>query len=590
MTRNDEVARAVAFAAKSTNDPNGSIPDQLADCRELAAREGLRIEAEFSDEAKSAYSGDRGPELARAIATAERLAGQPGGCVLVVQHSDRLARGDGRRAKHLVEYALWAIKTSVTIRSVQDPQTFRDLLYAVVTGQRNHEDSARKSAATLRGLERRRERGQPRGAMPLGYKVDTDVVDGQVVTRRVVDPSTRTTVERIFDLIGAGHSPGAVARMLNREGRLTRRGNTWTARPVRLLVGNDVYTGRLSYPAIIDPERWQASNDNLARMDPAAVQRRKGGRPPEGDDYLLKGIAFCARCGHSLYTRRHASGRHYVCGSVRECRGTCDARAIPAKFAEAQVLNHLCSFTANVESWLREQADLLNAGRKQRGVELDRRRAELADLERKGERAHRRWRDEKDDDLARHALEGLQRIEAESATCEQHIAEADALISEWSAPDLDAGLDFYNRLRDLVEGQVRQAGGARELNAALHQLLEAIWFDLEPDRERLLAEFELRGPRPTYVLPDGKEVMFDNRRPTLPPISTRPAALVEPYGLERALADYDPTDANARWDALMKRPLAPDAHEKLLSKQDSSPSYKSSRCGPRSRRRSGPRP
>lgn len=276
MTRNDEVARAVAFAAKSTNDPNGSIPDQLADCRELAAREGLRIEAEFSDEAKSAYSGDRGPELARAIATAERLASQPGGCVLVVQHSDRLARGDGRRAKHLVEYALWAIKTSVTIRSVQDPQTFRDLLYAVVTGQRNHEDSARKSAATLRGLERRRERGQPRGAMPLGYKVDTDVVDGQVVTRRVVDPSTRTTVERIFDLIGAGHSPGAVARMLNREGRLTRRGNTWTARPVRLLVGNDVYTGRLSYPAIIDPERWQASNDNLARMDPAAVQRRKG--------------------------------------------------------------------------------------------------------------------------------------------------------------------------------------------------------------------------------------------------------------------------------------------------------------------------
>lgn len=66
------------------------------------------------------------------------------------------------------------------------------------------------------------------------------------------------------------------------------------------------------------------------------------------------------------------------------------------------------------------------------------------------------------DDLARHALEGLQRIEAECTACEQQITEGEALISEWSAPDLDAGLDFYNRLRDLVGGgrSARRAGPA----------------------------------------------------------------------------------------------------------------------------------
>ncbi len=66
---------AVAFAAKSTTDVKGSIPGQLKDCRELARKNGLEIVAEFQDEAASAYSGDRGPGLASALAECE----SPGG-------------------------------------------------------------------------------------------------------------------------------------------------------------------------------------------------------------------------------------------------------------------------------------------------------------------------------------------------------------------------------------------------------------------------------------------------------------------------------------------------------------------------------
>ncbi len=71
---------------------------------------------------------------------AQELA-RDGAVELWAQHSDRLARGDGRSARHAVEIALWALKNDVMLRTVQDPETFRDLLYAVVTGQRNHEDS-----------------------------------------------------------------------------------------------------------------------------------------------------------------------------------------------------------------------------------------------------------------------------------------------------------------------------------------------------------------------------------------------------------------------------------------------------------------
>jgi hypothetical protein len=40
------------------------------------------------------------------------------------------------------------------------------------------------------------------------------------------------------------------------------------------------------------------------------------------------------------------------------------------------------------------------------------------------------------------------------------IAEAEAIVSEWTAPpDVDAALDFYTGLLDLVQGKVRQARG-----------------------------------------------------------------------------------------------------------------------------------
>jgi hypothetical protein len=83
---------------------------------------------------------------------------------LWVQNSDRLARGDGKTARHVIELALWASKVDVTICSLQDPETFRDLLYAVVTGQRNHLDSQRKGAAVAAGLRRTVARGEYAGA------------------------------------------------------------------------------------------------------------------------------------------------------------------------------------------------------------------------------------------------------------------------------------------------------------------------------------------------------------------------------------------------------------------------------------------
>lgn len=86
--------RVVIYAAKSTEDRHGSIPDQIAECRRFAA-ERWTIAATYQDEGFSAYTGNRGPELGQTKADVSRLAKDHGEAILLVWHSDRLARGAG---------------------------------------------------------------------------------------------------------------------------------------------------------------------------------------------------------------------------------------------------------------------------------------------------------------------------------------------------------------------------------------------------------------------------------------------------------------------------------------------------------------
>jgi hypothetical protein len=155
------------------------------------------VVAEYVDERLSAFSGNRGPGLVDAMQHAGDLTEAHGSAELWVQHRDRLARGDGRAARHAVEIGLWALKREVAVRCVQDPDTFRDLLYAVVTGQRNHEDSRRRGLAMAAGRRRAAERGDFIGYLPDGYKFTADMDErGHVKKRMVIDPTRRELFPR----------------------------------------------------------------------------------------------------------------------------------------------------------------------------------------------------------------------------------------------------------------------------------------------------------------------------------------------------------------------------------------------------------
>jgi DNA invertase Pin-like site-specific DNA recombinase len=493
------VIPVVVYGVKSSPDEKESVADQHRIVLEAIGREGGRelIAEPFGEANQSGYRKERGPQLEAALRAAVEAAKHQGEAELWVWHSSRLARGDGTKGKRSIQKVVAdLLYEGVKVRSATDAEMVNPMLVGIASKVSN-EYSANLSTWTRAGMERRRRRGAPLGALPFGYMVEKKIVDGRLVSTRVVDPDSAPVVEEIYRRIADGMSNGNVARWLNARGMRTRRGAPFVARNIRQMIENTAYDGQKAYPAIVDADLAQAARAALARLDPAAMQRRKGGRPTT-EPYLLRGIAFCAGCGKPMY----ASGKYvrkgrrsYVCAHKVLGTGLCDRPPIRAELLEGHVLKHLKSFVGSVESWIGERLAERDCEAQGRRRQLDAEKAQLAALDRQ--------REERMAELAEHgitsplAFEVVERIDREREGQAHRIAEAEAILGEFSgSPDVDSMLDFYNELVDTIQGRVSQARSARELNETLSSILGGLWCELDPDSDygRLLVQFELRVP------------------------------------------------------------------------------------------------
>jgi DNA invertase Pin-like site-specific DNA recombinase len=374
------VKPAILYAAKSTVDIHASIPAQLEEGRESAEGDGWTVVASFKDENKSAYTGNRGDELARAQQLAGELAAQHGECALFIQHSDRLARGDGIQAAHLVEYALWALKAGVEIISKQDPQTFADLLYAVVTGQRNYEDSKRKSEGTTKGIREKAEAGGVTGGgrRRFGYQWAEDH-SGLLL---VVPHEAAVVDHRMYDETLAGSSTVQICRELTAEGVKTVAGGRWHPGTISKILRNPLYKGIVvhdghEYPgnheAIVDPEKWEKVADLLSsrtgrRGGPgpsAKAQGAGGGRPTLGVHlFNKKGMLRCI-CGGTIVARaaRRQSDpdsvdETYVCYNHHLDPASCPVKPIRRDHVDPQVFRYFERVGVDTEA---TRAELVSA-------------------------------------------------------------------------------------------------------------------------------------------------------------------------------------------------------------------------------------
>jgi hypothetical protein len=499
------VIAVVAYGAKSSKDPNDSVPGQTAAIRAAVEAAGDRfLYAEpFGEASASGYRGNRGPALTAAMRAAVAAVEEHGSAELWVFHSSRLGRGSGRKdeARSVMEVFTDMRRRGVTLRSVNDDPYVTDEAFVGMASKMANKYGDDLSVYTTAGLKRRTDAGKPVGALPEGYRVEGYIGDdGKPAERRVVDDQRRAIFERIMDGVEAGHTFGAVCRALNADGFRTRRGKQWTTRAVRRIALNEVYTGATGYPPLIDADRWQRITARLSRLDPVTLQARKGGRRA-AEEYMLHGVAFCGLCGQALYTRRYASGRHYICAAVREARGTCTAQAIPAALVEGRVVEHLEHFIDGVEEWIARRADESHTERARFAEMIDAQQAELRKLQVRAERGREQyaWRLDAGDDLVSAALREADRMHRDAESLQDALQAAQQRLDEWpTPPGVDLALNFYRELIDTIDGRIRAARSVRDVNAALRAVLEGAWLHI--DDIGLHGRFTVRATAATHHL------------------------------------------------------------------------------------------
>lgn len=485
--QSDPSSVAVLYAAKSTEDKHGSIPDQLAKNRDLANREHWAIHGEFTDEGFSAYSGNRGPGLEEAKTMAISLAEQHGSCLLVALHSDRVARGAGDApgaADHLVEVVAHLRRHGISLRTVEDDFFADDrigLLMAAVQGQRNSEDSRRKSESVASGLRRRaKERGMFTGPLPYGYEWKRDEKGNGFL---VIVPAEAEIVHRIFTEYVGGRSMTAIAQGLHRDHVKTKKGATWRQAQISGIVRNPIYIGKVKnrddvfdgvHEPIIDMPLWDRAAQQIAAMP------KKRGRLPKRDIYLFgRGFLRCAVCGDAMSPRTKDNYESYVCnGRIHGCK----TGAVRRQDIDEGVLAHF------------EQTALdLDGTREQIVAAMDRKVAEakalLVAADREAQQAAARLakvkRDYTHSDLTAAEWRELKAElgpEADAAKAQADRLRKQLTEIESSAALGDAEAEVIEQLaqiRAAVAGQISAPANVQAVRAALERLFDRFLFHPE---------------------------------------------------------------------------------------------------------------
>jgi DNA invertase Pin-like site-specific DNA recombinase len=364
---------AVIYAAKSTEDKHESIPEQLADGREMAAENGWIVVGEFSDAGFSAYSGNRGPDLEKATTAARAAAvgyGTP--CMLIAQAHDRFARGAGDAPgapQHLVELWIAMRREDVHLRTVEDDFDMRDVGSVAAIGQRAMMDSRRKSKAVKKGIGRAAKRGKPWGRQAaFGYRRGEDGLWS-------ADPVERPIYERIFrERVEYARSYSGMAKLFNSEGVPTRTpGAHWTSTTIKNILSRRYGLGEFrhndewikgSHEPLIDEAVWDAAQALAALGDRFAPAR--GGRRPHLH-LFTNGILRCGYCFEAMLPR--SEGDLYTCRTNKQIKGAggCPQPDYPREYVDRRGLALFERVFLDLDS-TREH---VNEGLRARAAEID---------------------------------------------------------------------------------------------------------------------------------------------------------------------------------------------------------------------------
>ncbi len=348
--------RAAIYARYSSeNQRETSIEDQVARCRDAAARFGCSVLEDhiYTDQEISGTIGQR-PAYTQLLASAKAHEFD----AITVESQDRLWRDQAEMHAALKRLRFWGIKV-FSVATGTDLTDKTGGLMASVMGWKDEAFLADLRDKTRRGMLGQIKRGFAVGGRAFGYRSEARFnEEHQVVgSQRVVDANEAKVVRRIFEMYAGGMSPKTIARRLNAEhvapprASRGRRPLGWapttiagSSKKALGVLNNPVYVGRIIWnrtEKVRNPDtdkettrrrpqsEWVYAEAPQLRIIPDdlwnAVQRRREeqrklargnvtGRKPK---YLFSGLLVCEECGQHYVIRSSnaGGGAYYGCAT-----------------------------------------------------------------------------------------------------------------------------------------------------------------------------------------------------------------------------------------------------------------------------------
>ncbi len=371
--------RGAAYIRESSEEQGqGFSPSaQRQKIHEFAKDNGIEMVTEYCDLHSAWRKSNARPEFQRLMADAADGKFD----VVLVFHTSRFARNqaEARRYKQLLRERLGIQVISVTQPLGHDPSEPSSFLAESINEMFDEYYSVSLSFWVRTGLHEKARQGRLTGLLPWGYVRDPET------KLAVPHPERAPLVLEMFKRYNTGQeSDQFLAAWFNAKGARTRRDREFCSDTVRDMLLNAAYCGYVSgkrdnskaIKGLHEPIVPEELFDSVQRL--RAYRATVKQPSPPSDEYLLRKMLRCERCGARMHGTRGSCPpvRRYLCSSRRHGMA-CDQPMTRAEPLENQLTEWLRAFQPDAE--LRKRVlDTISAKAREQSGKTNR-RAELVD-------------------------------------------------------------------------------------------------------------------------------------------------------------------------------------------------------------------
>jgi DNA invertase Pin-like site-specific DNA recombinase/DNA-binding FrmR family transcriptional regulator len=348
-----------------------SVARQLESIKAYCVRHGLKLRHVYKDAAKSGGSTSGRDEFDRMISSSRIEADRP--AAILLWNYARFARNldDATYYKALLR------KRDIIVHSLTDhiPEGPYGRFVEILIDISDEEKRRQTSADTKDGLRSIVMQGAIPGVPPRGFKrepiftINPRTGQQRKNHRWIPDPKFTNRIQKAFKMRAQGASLNDIQKATKLFSTINSYATLWT---------NKLFIGMLEYGDIVIQDYCEPIIEKSLWDKVQLIQQgfAQGKRMKEGNknhprransDFILSGLARCARCGSSLFgrTSHQKTGykyQSYLCTLAYRKRGACSKGRIPRPAFEAAVINALTDDILKEENisklmTLREQRD-----------------------------------------------------------------------------------------------------------------------------------------------------------------------------------------------------------------------------------------